>query len=396
MSKFQIYLFYLSLFLSYFLGQNILFSLGYYESPKIYTPAILLMMVVCFPLILEIRQFREECNTFLFIIVMLGLTKFMGGDPDFKASIVSLVLPPLFLAFIVKNFNSINWEKLKSMLYIFIVLDCTMAIVERIRGACFFPDLPYETFFNESGMYMFRSYALLGHPLANSSTIMTIVLFILVFEKSMFKKNAIFILSVLALLCFNSRFSLLIMVAFYSLYVITDFTNRHITFKWKFFYVLVIIGGLYAVLYLFSLGWGDRLIENGLDDGSSQTRILIFDIFKNSSVYDFLWGRSYSDVVALKRMTGTNDLSIENPWITFLLRYGIIFEILGIYFYVKLFRKQLSYFTKYELFMTLCPWLLQISSSNSISNPSLALCQIFLYFYIFGENRLRKRLLYKL
>ena len=249
MSKIQLYLFYLSLFASFFLGQNILYSLGYYNSSDIYSPAIILMMLACLPLVLEIQRYKEEASTIVFITIMLVLTKLFGGDPDIKASVASLALPPLFLVFLVKYYNSINWKKIKHLLYVFIILDCGMAIVERLRGECFFPDLPFETFFNISGSDMFRSYALLGHPLANSGTVQTVALFILVFEESKIIKNLIFVLSIFAILCFNSRFSLVIMLLFYILYVLGDFSDKHISIKWKFFYILVMIGGVYSVFY---------------------------------------------------------------------------------------------------------------------------------------------------
>ena len=205
-------------------------------------------------------------------------------------------------------------------------------------------------------------------------------------EFSVKKKNILWGIGMLALLCFNSRMSIVCSAVLYVLINYRElFHSKHKT-SILFFMCLLATGFFYALFYT---TLGGRLLNMGLygDDSSSLARTQILDIFHGLDLKKFMFiGVPYAQIEAIQRMAGLGYLIIENPWIIFIFRYGIIQTIAMIVFFVPLFRKWLlPYGIKNALIVSVF-FVAIVSSSNSLAVGSTAIAQLFLFAYAFKKH----------
>lgn len=384
--KKTIFLFYLASFSLFFLGPNVLYSLGYYNFSSLskINPAFLLFV---FALLLQINMtfFKEriELVTFVYMLGLSVMTYLLVGEAYIHESLTAVIFPPLFLILLKRVDRFISWKNLAGMVYAFFLINSIMAIVEFVRGVIFFPILPgqKELFF----WGYFRSMALKGHPLANSGITCLIMMFIMLYCKSNLKKSLLILLGFLAILCFNSRFTLVVSGLMFVFFVVHEIIVPKVGIRWKAFYVITVLGLISLTIYLFRMGWGSRLVEFGLvGDDSSMVRIEILNIF-NYGWTNFLTGMHPNDVKCILTSIGFRGI-IENCWILLMLRYGIPFLLVAIVLYVVLFRKVLQGMNRWELSFVLIPWLAYTSSSNSIATGGMGICTFMLLIFIFKKQ----------
>jgi hypothetical protein len=79
-----------------------------------------------------------------------------------------------------------------------------------------------------------------------------------------------------------------------------------------------------TLLALFQIGLFDNFIDRFLhDDSSAQSRVQLFDLFKDFGLRGALIGEGYADLQTRVRLNGTNT-GIENSWAAFVLHYGLV------------------------------------------------------------------------
>lgn len=192
-------------------------------------------------------------------------------------------------------------------------------------------------------------------------------------------------LGFLAIMCFNSRFSLVISGAMFAIFVLHEIFVGKVKFRWRFFYVFSVVVLIALVVYLFSVGWGSRLIENGLiGDDSSMTRVEILKIFDYGWTR-FLTGMSSYEIDCVLSGMGFRGI-VENCWILLMLRYGIPAVVIGFYLYYLLFKRAMLGMNLFEKFFVMIPWLISISSSNSIAVGGMGICTQMLLVFIFKKQ----------
>lgn len=384
--KKTIFLFYLASFALLFLGPNVLYSLGYYNFSFLSKFNLsFLLFFAAFLLQIDGTIFKEriELCLFVYMVALSVMTYLLVGETYMHESLTAVIFPPLFLILLKKVDRCINWKNLSNMVYIFFIINSTMAIVEYVRGAIFFPTLPGEKELFFWGY--FRSMALKGHPLANSGITCLIMMFVMLYCKSNVKKSLLILLGFLAILCFNSRFTLVVSSLMFALFVVYEVFVRKVRFRWKFFYLITVVGLICLTVYLFSMGWGSRLVEYGLvGDDSSMVRVEILNIF-NYGWTNFLIGVPPNDVKCILTSIGFRGI-IENCWILLMLRYGIPFLLIAIVLYTVLFRKVLLGMNRWEASFVVIPWLAYTSSSNSIATGGMGICTLMLLIFIFKKQ----------
>lgn len=328
---------------------------------------------------------KPERNMFYVIMIMLFVNMFIKGEYQITNYVSSIILPVCLSCLLYTYENICVKKKIKKIVLLFFYIECGIAIVERILMFHLFGDgangddtvVMFET-------YEFRSRALWGHPLSNSAIITFILPFILLDEEfSIKKKNLLWGLGMLALLCFNSRMSIVCSAVIYVLINYKAmFHSRHK--KKILFGMFVIAVGFFYALFFTSLG--GRLLNLGLygSDSSSLARTEILDIFKSVDLRDFIFmGVPYSHIAMLQYKAGLDYLIIENPWIIFIFRYGIIQTIAMVLFYIPIFKKWLKPYGIYNAWIVSLFFIAIVSSSNSLAVGSTAIVQLFLFAYAF-------------
>lgn len=106
----------------------------------------------------------------------------------------------------------------------------------------------------------------------------------------------------------------------------------------------------YCCFVLLGYGLGNRLLELGLfDDSSAVVRVKIFEIFDFYQLKDFILGYSSESIDDILFVSGLSSYCIENYWLVYILKFGIVFTILIAYFYgsfLYVYCKELRLFTK--------------------------------------------------
>lgn len=330
---------------------------------------------------------RPEKNMFYVIMVMLFVNMVIKGEYQITNYVSSIILPVCLSCLLYTYRNSYMKQKIKKTVLLFFYIECSIAIVERILMFHLLGDgangdetiVMFET-------YEFRSRALWGHPLSNSAIITFLLPFILLDEEQTIKKrNLLWGLGMLALLCFNSRMSIVCSAVIYVLINYKAmFHSRH---KKKILFGMLIIaaGFLYA---LFFTSLGGRLLNLGLygSDSSSLARVEILDIFNYVDLKNFIFmGVPYSHISMLQNKAGLDYLIIENPWIIFIFRYGIIQTVAMILFYIPIFKEWLKPYGVYNALIISLFFIAIVSSSNSLAVGSTAIVQLFLFAYAFSN-----------
>ena len=269
-----------------------------------------------------------------------------------------------------KNFDNNLAESRKWIIIIFLI-ECGLSIAERILRYNFLSwneedAAMMSNFEDEAG---FRSFGLWGHPLQNALITSTIMGFILMYDGYKPKtKYTLWAIGYAAILCFNTRSSMVGNILFLALYqVIQASKARSFSTKAK-----TIVFGLFGVAFLEFLitqtSLGGRLMEMGLyDESSAAVRMNTWSIFDYYNLSDFLYpGEVDRDIVLMS----TGLYATENFWIDWLLKYGLIIEVVyialiayNIYNYGKGYKKE------DVIFVNLVFWLIASTNNSLTANP---------------------------
>lgn len=307
------------------------------------------------------------CMTLLYFIVT--------GQTDGFSVLINAIILPVLISSILLRLNEKDKNRIFGLILMFFFVNSFVAIFERVVGYNLLPyysggelsDVSYD--FDIS---TFRSSALRNHPLGNALLTTCIMGFILVSYRIKGRmKLLLFFIGFISVMCFNTRSSIMIaggILFFYLLYNI--FITNEIGISRVTLFVLtgICIGAIY---YLFSMGFGGRLLEkDNLNDTSVEARLLLFEKFLSLDISNYFFGMSNDKILALVNLS-----HIENFWILFLFRFGIIIFIAYIVCFYRLFRRWLRGYHWTEVVVPTAMFLLVASVNNSIysGEPGIAL-----------------------
>lgn len=331
---------------------------------------------------------NPEKHIFIVIAIMLYVNMIIKGEYQIT-NYISAIVFPVCLSCLFSLFQNKRMQmEVRYIVMIFFYLECFIAIVEKIMMFHFFGNMENEdAFVGRIDSYEFRSCGLWGHPLSNSCILSLMMPFILLQnEFSIKKKNLLWSIGMLALLCFNSRFSIVLSAV---VYILLNYKNM-IYSRHRIKYVLYI--GLTSAVFLYMLfntSFGGRLLDLGLyGDASSMARTEILDIFQVVDYREFMFvGIPYEDIIYIQAMAGLDYLIIENPWIIFIFRYGILQTFAMILFFIPLFHKWLIPYGKFNAWVICILFLSLVSSSNSLAVGSTAIAQVYLFAFAFKNQK---------
>ena len=357
--KFFLKIYYLAIILLLFLGINVLAKFGIFvefdNAPiwqKILPSAYLLIPISICALINSKTVTFYKCEYhlhFLFLFMLLSL--YVKGNAGY-IGVINCNVFPVTLSIVTYFFlSSRTLSRCKTLYQIvmsFYLLECALSIFERIFGMNIFPFLGSGTanILNYSSfMEGFRSTALQNHPLQNSLCVSVVMAYVLCSNMNVKKKLSLFFLGYLAILCFNTRGSIVLWGFFFIVYLLFNLKKYKGSSRLSLILVAVIGAFIMACLIL-NYGLADRLIKNGLlDESSAGQRLQLLDIFNYISLKDLLFGISSNQ--QQKLLDFVNVGIVENPWLVIAFVHGIIILLIMIYLYYKLFKRL---FREYCLF----------------------------------------------
>lgn len=259
----------------------------------------------------------------------------------------------------------------RKWIIIIYLIECGLSIVERIVRYNIFSwnaeDAAMTTDFDD--VSRFRSFGLWGHPLQNALITSTIMGFILMYAGYKPKiKYTLWAIGYAAILCFNTRSSMVGNIVFLALYQVIEASKTR-SFSMK---ARVIAIGIFGVAFLAFLitqtSLGGRLLEMGLlDENSAAVRMNTWSIFDYYDLCDFLYPEEVHRETLLLR---TGLYATENFWIDWLLKYGLIIEVIYMVLIAyNIFQYGKGYKKKDLLFVNLVFWVIASTNNSLTANP---------------------------
>lgn len=302
----------------------------------------------------------------------------------------SICLPILYASFFTYFTQTTHQKKIKRLIIVLFIANSLIAIYERLTLQNFFSlDLAYKDsdFSIESDMYadLFRSTALLGHPLTNALITSIIMGFILISNIKTTSKYALYILGFIALMCFNARGSILLSSLSFIFYILHTTFQKKVKFSTKFLNFAFVIISVTIIFYLFNEGYGGRFFEKDdiSEDGSILARIEVWSILANCTLSDILWGTADITKLAMKTL---GHVHIENWLILSVLMGGLVITILAIILFIPNFKYYLKNYTLFEKLFILSICLGIASTNNSLACGVPALSVFIVCAYAFKKT----------
>lgn len=388
-------LYLLAVFILFFVGINVLGALGIHveftTAPiwhKILPSTYLILIVFAFYLAkYGFRSHAEEKNLFILFFCMLVLLLIRGAG-GYIGVLNCFIMPVAFsytTSIVIKRYPSVK-KKLRRIVLMFFLIECSLAIIEKILGINVFPFLGT----NETTGYVneintgFRSTALQNHPLQNALCVSIVMAFILCSDYKLIKKFILFFFGYIALLCFNTRGSIVLWAIFFAIYILKNYHKYRLPEKIGII-LLVITFVSILISLIINYGFGERLLNFGLlDESSAGQRILIFGVFNIYSLSDMLLGLE-SDKLE-NSLDILNVGIVENPWLAILFSHGLIVLIFMVILFYQLFKRLFICYTKFNKLYLSFTFLIIASTNNSLVTPGAYLPLFIICSYIFSEK----------
>lgn len=317
------------------------------------------------------------------IVAICLFNSLNGRDANWGPTMSSIIMPFMFAQVIGAEVSkdSTLCKRIKKIIIWFFVVNACLAICERT--------LSFHLFSTTSiirDMRDFRSSTFFGHPLSAASAMSVIMCFISVSKLRPNTQIWLLVLGFLSLLCFNTRFAIVIMGMTMTIVVLRMYFVERISTSTKFgIFLFVCVSVIALTLMITETSLGGRLARMGLMDneGSTQARLMIWDVFKKYSLEDFVFGFNYAKTQHILHSAKLYGIINENPLIIFLFRFGVFFTLIFILLYYRLFMGLLRKASNHVRFITIIPPLLILGAFNSIGEGDIALNVWVICFYAF-------------
>ncbi len=358
-----------------------------------YYPALYILLIV-YVLRFHSLGLRKEykyvfCLLLLSIIVLL-FQKVVRNSSASNLLMHSIALPALYGFYFMQKQIVPYRGSVKNTLLSIYVLNCLIAIVERLRLIAFFPTSLVFSSIDFSMLQtgdkgLFRSCALLGHPLTNALITSIVMVFILLDPMCKpWKRYILYALGVFSLLCFNARGALLISGLFLSFYILKEIAVTKNTVAQKLLLLSGAILGILIIIGLFEQGYGGRFFEYDVDeDGSILARINVLSIFSKIDMSMFFLGVDGLQSFSLRYL---GSLHIENWLILSILSIGILPTFLTILFFIPIFSIFLKPYPIIKRCFYLGVFLGVASTNNSLACGVPAIATFFVCCFAFHVN----------
>lgn len=312
------------------------------------------------------RNFKIE-STIMILFILFGIIKISMEDYDSLQSAFFFLAVPMMISMLIQIQSIQTKQKIAYIILLFFILECLLAIYERIKFTNIFDDYTTDITALSFEEWTFRSTSFLGFPLNNAFCVSTIMGSILI-SKVTERVKLIFVgVGLLSILCFNARAATIIMCFVILYYLFLSYKKYGHKNYYKVLLILISLIGIYSFYYLITeTSFGGRLTNyDKVIDGSAQARLEVFAAFDYFSGYDFLFG---NQSLYLPIMNKLGQGGIENGYIVIILRYGIIFGLPIIILLILYFFQRLKNFTFPNKIIMFCSFLIIGSSNNGLAD----------------------------
>lgn len=334
-----------------------------------FTPLILAMLIRGLRGQPRFTWKRHRISMAILILTVVILVVKLLNDEDILRMLVNFTIIPLVLI-PLSFYNVDKWEKrvFRNVLLCFYLVECGLALVERILSRRFFDTIftsdryDYSAF--EQYAWQFRSTSLLGHPLENAMAVSVMMAFILLGNMKLQKKIILFALGYIALYCFNARGAILV-----SSLTLLPVLFSQIVRRYRRYSILtyIILANLFLAggYFLITSNLSGRLFNaEKLMDESGQERLNVFSYLDYLPREKLITGdvENYSYLLDKLGLVG-----IENGIITAVLLYGFVLGIplLALLFYFS-WEKLQQFGKKRRMLILLVFWGIGVMNPNLI------------------------------
>lgn len=304
--------------------------------------------------------------------------------------LLNTLLIPVLFSLCLGVLDGKSLLKIRSLVLAFFVLNSCLAISERIFTFHLF--YPYtDVDLDGSG---FRSTALQNHPLNNALITLLVMSFVLISNMKRIYQYLLMMLGLVAIISFGSRSSLAGFLLVIFVFVLKSFVNNtsssSVSSRISLLTTMVIgFGGVYY--FFIDSPFAERLINHSHFDDSADVRIQVFQVFGMLDTQKLLWGASADDIESIKNMIQIG--VIENFWIIWIMRFGLIFTFLLLYFFVKFLFTRLHRFSLFDKIVTLILFLGVASTNNSLDSTTGVVSFFVICSHVFPKERRAFKLL---
>lgn len=288
----------------------------------------------------------------------------------------SIALPTLYGLFFV-NMSLADMKNMRKIVLVMFIVNCTLAICERLFMHNLFPMSSVYKYmaFSQTDLGLFRSSALLGHPLSNALITSIIMGFIMVSSIGNTLKYGLLLLGFFALVCFNARGAVIITGISTFVYFLWRLFTLQESFKSKLLGILFIATCVVFMAMLLSNGFGGRFFEYAVrEDDSILARIKVWNILKKMSLDSWLFGMDDVRAYAMKTI---GSFHIENWLIIYVMNFGIIVTAMYITLFIPIFRYFMRPYTKFHSLMVFGIFICVASTNNSLATNVPAISMFF-------------------
>lgn len=362
-----------------FFSRNVLVELGV----NYWTTDVLLFLISVACMFFDRNSIARKCTAVCIIIgvfVSYGLYAIYSNPHDGTNGFAFTLMMPVtvFGSIIYSAPSSLRfmqfWREAKKIVFGFYIVECGLAIVERVLKHNFFywkqgqggEIIQYGGFGGEENA--FRSFALMGHPLMNALIVSTMMGFILISNLKLKTKLMLWSMGYLTILCFNTRGSMVGNAAILLVYILHEvlYSRQYSKKEKKKMLIFLFFSIIMGFCLIFVYGLGGRLSEMGLfDKASAMTRVDVWSIFTYFPLSFFLFGFDTSQIEGIMMWVGIE--VTENFWIDYILRYGLIFLAVYIILYYKLLKVLYRGYSSFQIMVTFSTFILLASTNNSLS-----------------------------
>lgn len=340
------------------------------------------------------QQYNIVAYKIIIYAIFLLLLKYSIAQDYFK-NILQFFIIPMYISIAFERLSSYQKNVLNKSVLIFYIIECVLAIYERIVQNNLFRN-PEEldklsTYTPEA--WTFRSTSLMGHPLANAMVVTTILTFILLNKRFNIKiKLLLFTLGYISLFCFNARGATIIATLFiipYIIFIIHQTKNKYLK---RGLYTAFILGGLIFVYYAINTTFGGRLFnQEKLLDSSAQTRLDVFQFRQFLTLDQLLWGSPDLYLFLTRKLEAGG---VENGIIVLIINYGLIPTLFLLPLLIYFHYTKLSIYTKYERIWIMAIFYIIGTMNPNLSSPTQWTIWIFAY-YAFRNKPLKRLNIYE-
>lgn len=311
------------------------------------------------------NNFKEEIIFFGIAVVTIFI-KFLYGDfIAIKESLLFLFLPAAF-SILLGTQNYLTRKNICRLVLYFFIAECGLAIIERTLHINVFPAFSEELM--KEDYMVFRSTAFMGHPLTNALVVSILMGFISISSLKHKYKSVFIIIGFVALLCFNARGASLAWMLIGGIY----FINYLVSSKLSAIQVSFILVGFIAVVsalatLILQYGFGDRLVNSDIMDGSAMARFKVFSAFNFISTPDLWLGNSLNYTTVMRKLGAGG---VENSYIVMILDYGIVITACFLATYFILIKRLLKGLKTVEKVIIILSFIMVGSMNNALASST--------------------------